>query len=395
MPRILLTVAALLLGSGCYLAHGIEGLDAGPPPRDAGPIGRDAGLRRDAGSPTVPACEVRLERCAPVHEAALQLFDQQSQSPEIVWGPDRLLLAFWAPGDEGSGGPQLLHLDLDGRVIETVPLPRGYNETHLAWNPRIAQGLFSAESGLTWIGADGYPTESAWLSPDERFRSTFDVGPTEDGFAVALSGRGLETQLGTSVAPGELDWIGTGRVDGAGPALADRWTGELRGLAGGSLLRHDGAAWDAPIAGVEGDGFAPNDVFTFGGALFTLHSHYDGRHVVRRWTLDGALVREATVGPLDDRGSARLFAMGATLAVVATHLTPDAAIHVAELDPDTLELGRTLFEVAPPPPVFPYNRHSIALTQTPRGLAFVWTEGAVGSGNMRPFLRLYECCLTE
>lgn len=381
---------ALLLFSGCYLRHGpIEGVDAASPPaRDA------AAPRPDAGAPP-PACEVSVPACVAVHDAPLQLFDEQSQSPEIVWGPDRLLLAFWAPG-EGSttGGPHLLHLDLEGRILDDVPGLRGYNETHLTWNPRIRRGLFSAESGLSWIDGDGRPDGELWLSPDPAFRGTFDVGPTEDGFAVVLSGRGLATQLGTSRAPGVVEWT-EGPIAASTPAVADAWTGELRAIAGGLLLRHDGTSWDPPIEGVPGSDFQPTDVLTFEGDLYTLHYHYDGRRVLRRWTLDGELLGEAVVGIPEATGSARLLAVGGSLYVVSTHLRADRAIVLAELDPGTLEVGRELLEVAPPPAVLPYNRHSIALTETPRGIAVVWTEGAVGSGNMRPFLRLYECCVRE
>lgn len=385
-------VLAGLVSSGCYLAHGREPdprLDAGA--TDAGSIRRDAGT--DAGPPRA-SCAVAVPACRPVHPAAVQLFEEQSQSPEIVWGPDRLLLAFWVPTDGSAAGPHLLHLDLEGRVIADLPGLRGYNETHLAWNPRTRQGLFSAESGLTWIDGEGRPSESVWLSPDPTLRGTFDVGPTEDGFAVVLSGRGLATQLGTSHRPGEVEWV-EAPIASAGPAVADDWTGELRAVAGGFLLRHDGVRWDPPTEGVPGADFQPTDVLTLDGALFTLHYHYDGRRVLRRWALDGALVAEAVVGIPETTGSARLLVVGGALHLISTHLRPDSSIGVAAIDPVSLEVGEELFEVVPPPPMTPYNRHSIAATETPRGIAIVWTEGAVGSGNMRPFLRLYECCVRE
>lgn len=393
--RAAASVLTGLLASGCYLAHAGTALDdagradGGSPPRP------DAGARPDAGPPPVVECAVSIGFCAPVHDAPIQLFDAQTQSPELVWGPDRLLLAFWAPEDGPASGPHLLHLDLEGRVLEDVPLRRGYNETRLAWNPRIGQGLFSAESGLLWIGPDGHPTEELWLSPDPRFRGTFDVGPTEDGFAVVLSGRGMATQLGTSRAPGEVDWV-EGPLAAAGPAVADAWTGELRAVAGGLLLRHDGVAWDPPIDGVPGGDFQPTDVLTLDGSLYTLHYHYgDGGRVLRRWTLAGELLGEAVIGTPEHTGSARLLAHERRLFAISTHLRPGAPIVLAEIDPRTLAVDRELFEVAPPPATVPYNRHSIAVTETPRGIAVVWTEGPIGSGNMRPFLRLYECCVTE
>lgn len=46
--------AALLVSPGCYLSHGLDGVDAAAPGRDAG-RGSDAGPRRDGGPP-LPAC---------------------------------------------------------------------------------------------------------------------------------------------------------------------------------------------------------------------------------------------------------------------------------------------------------------------------------------------------
>lgn len=381
------------LTPGCYLSHGLdaEPRDAGLP-RDAGAPRVDASPRVDAETP--PSCTIDLDVCVPVHGAPIQLFDAQSQSPELVWGPDRLLLIFWAPGAPGPSGPVLQHLDLEGRVLEEHMLPRGYNTTHLTWNPRIGAGLVSAESMLTWLDASGRPTEEAWISPDERFRGTIDVGPTEDGFAVVVGRRGLETQLGITTAPGEIAWRGISVAAGE-PAVADRWDGTLLALSGGHLLRLHPSDWPPPTELVPGDSFQPIDVLALGGSIYTLHAHYDGTDVARRWSADGSvLIHEAPIGAPSGSGSTRLFEVGGRLLAVSTRFAMDAPIVLVELDPVSLEIIAELASIAEPV-VGIYNRHSIAMSATPRGLAFVWTEGPIGSGNMRPFLRLYDCCVRD
>ena len=72
----------------------------------------------------------------------------------------------------------------------------------------------------------------------------------------------------------------------------------------------------------------------------------------------------------------------------------DAPIVLVELDPVSLEIVAELGQIAEPV-VGIYNRHSIAMSATPRGLAFVWTEGPIGPDNLRPFLRLYDCCVGD
>ena len=379
----LLVVLAL---PGCYLSHGRSTADGGGA-SDAGPGRADAGppVRRDAGPPR--ACPISVGWCRPIHDAPVALFDEQSQSPDLVWGPDRLLFAFWAP----DSGPRLFHLDLEGVILERIAIGRGFNQIRVTWDPDAAMGLYSLESGLFWLGPDGRLGGREWLSPDPRFRSlSYDVGVIDEGFVVAAARRGAPTLLG--IARGEeLAWSEAPAAVEA--VISDGWSEAPLVLAGPRLHRVEGDEW-VEVATLDVDPTAqPIDVLQRRGLIYTLH-RLAGVDTLRRWRPDGELVAEQAIGAPTGSGSTRLGLLSGQLFVVSTQLEPDAPIVGRVVDESSLALGPEVLRAVDGVPGR-FNRHSIAMAETPRGLAVAWTEGEVGSGNMRPLLRMYECCISE
>lgn len=397
--RVALGLAVLALG-GCGARSGLVS-GGGGDTTDAGTDDGDAGV--------IASCEVYWEACT-ARTDAIVVSEGMGQAPDIAWDGHELLVVY-----DDAGANTLAHVSLDGVVAARVQL-RGIQAPRVTWNPLLGAGVVVVDSGVQWLGRDGWPVGDYVPAALEGSQLAGDVSATADGFLLLTGAVAYGTPPSLYYAvlgaePGDVSFEGlaeggprapAGHANGA-DGLA-RWAVSTAYYVDvGEVYRLDGAL-DPPERVVELAGALPLGGEGYGASIAErdgrLYVLYDGAPPPgggwTEWILEvdpvAGGVRTWQVDRSANGGAGELLAFGDVLVVASPAIHPQHVVSLGTFEPDADPPVGVLLELASPAA---FVSHSPRLTPTPTGLAVVWNESSDSTEGLSAMLQVFDCCARE
>ena len=398
-----------LVGLGLAACGARTGLSVAGDDADAGDA-VDASTNHDPDGGVVESCEVWWGACS-VRTEAFQISEDHGQSPDLAWDGRELLVVY----DAQDGGNVLAHVRLDGTVRGRVALG-GIQQPRVTWNPVLRSGLVVVDSGVQWLGNDGWPVGEYVRAPIDGWQLSGDVSATATGFLLltGTNAYGAPPPLYYAVlgaAPMELSFnlLAQGgprapAVHANGPDGLARWAASTTYYdAVGAVYRVGDQYYPPEVAyeiddllPLEGNGFV-SAIAEHEGVIYLLYEGAPGSEPSpwTQWMLELHPEGPARTWQIDrspNGGAGDLLSFGDTLVIASPAIHPDHRVSLAAFRPDVDPPIGNLWVVATDG--FTVS-HSARLTPTPTGLAVVWTEGREAFDGLVVMLEVLDCCPRE
>lgn len=350
------------------------------------------------------SCATEWQICRPVG-APIAILDRfpGTGDPDLVWGDRELLVA---SGD--SCGVVVSGVSLEGELRWRNLVADATGPVRITWNRTSSAGALVSGATLSWLDAEGRPTQNRALISSPGSSSSADVFSIPDGFGL-LSGPAVPERSSSPVVfssapstPGTLESVELDALDDRLPEHADD-AASAAAFAVTSTGHFDGDVrlWDlrsgAPVLIDEPD-LADGAILglaTFGGDIFSMSvwgpvldawviwlSHWRGPSLLERGDVFVEATEVEDVPLAIEEAGGRLFVAtpliherGAlSLAWIDTEVVPEQLGEVVPLDQGDGLVGGP------------------RMARTPRGLAIAWTRHEPDTGRWSALVQLVDCC---